>query len=77
MIRSALEMITSVDPAGLSGEELAMAVLSTEQLLNAVHALSAVLLERSERDGRWAIDGALSATAWTARTKPWAAPAPA
>ena len=46
---------------------LAAAVLQTEQLLNAVHALSAVLLERFEQDGGWAADGVAVRPAWTAQ----------
>jgi hypothetical protein len=41
-------------------------VVHVEQLLNAAHALSGVLLQRFEADGRWAADGSLSAAAWTA-----------
>jgi hypothetical protein len=62
----ALESVSSFDVAALSGCELAAAVLQAERLLNAVHALSAALLERFERDGGWAADGALSAAAWAA-----------
>ena len=66
-IDSALAIISSFDATGLNSDELAKAVLQTEQLLNAAHALSAALLERFEQDGGWALDGALSAAAWTAQ----------
>src|SRR6478609_7598871 len=65
-IVSALDSISTFDATDLSGGELAATVLQTEQLLNAVHALSAMLLERFEHNGGWAADGALSAAAWTA-----------
>lgn len=63
---SAIDLIAAIDPSELAGEELQRTVLSTERLLNAVNALSALLLERFEQEGGWALDGALSAAAWTA-----------
>jgi Domain of unknown function (DUF222) len=65
-IGEALGLIIRIDVDHLAGDELAAMVLRTEQLRNAVHALSAVVLERFEQDGEWALDGALSAAAWTA-----------
>ena len=66
-IEAALQQVVSFDVDELSNQQLGAAVLRTEQLLNAVHALSALLLERFEQDGGWAADGALSAAAWTAQ----------
>ena len=66
-IEAALQQVVSFDVDELSNRQLGAAVLRTEQLLNAVHALSALLLERFEQDGGWAADGALSAAAWTAQ----------
>ena len=63
---TALTLVSSLDATALSGGDLAVAVLQAERLLNAVHALSAVLLERFEQDAGWAEDGALSAASWTA-----------
>jgi Domain of unknown function (DUF222)/HNH endonuclease len=59
--------VCSLDVSHLAGVELAAAVLEAERLVNAANALSAVLLERFERDGGWDADGALSAAAWTAQ----------
>ena len=67
LIEAALEQVASLDVDDLLDQQLAAAVLQTEQLLNAVHALSAALLERFEQCGGWAADGALSAAAWTAQ----------
>jgi hypothetical protein len=70
-------VISSVDVNRLDHDELATALLQTEMLINAAHALSAELMERFARVGRWADDGALSAAAWmaertgTARANLW------
>ena len=53
-IESVLAVISSFDASGLNGDELAKAVLRTEQLLNAVHALSAALLDVSNG---WSVGG--------------------
>ena len=66
-IESALEHISSFDVAELPSSDMPVAGRPVEQLLNVVHALSAELLERFERDGDWAAEGALSAAAWTAQ----------
>ena len=50
----------------IDGEELPAVVLELEQLCNAVHALSAAVLDKFQTNGGWAVDGALSAAAWTA-----------
>ena len=59
--------VSSLDVTQFAGVELAAAMLEAERLVNAANALSAVLLERFEQDGGWAVDGALSAAAWTAQ----------
>jgi hypothetical protein len=66
-LASALDVISSIDTASVGGSELAAAVLQCEQVVNAVNALSATLLERFQQDGGWAADGALSAAAWVAQ----------
>jgi hypothetical protein len=65
-ISAASRVISSVDVNRLDHDQLAAALLQTEMLINAAHALAAGLLERFARVGRWADDGALSAAAWTA-----------
>jgi hypothetical protein len=55
------------DPGELAGDDLAVAVLAAERVLNAGYALSAAVLACFERDRRWAADGALSAAQWTAQ----------
>jgi HNH endonuclease len=57
-IGSVASSIASVDVAALHDDEHARLVLEAEQLLNAVHCMSAVALEEFERRGTWADDGA-------------------
>ena len=66
-LASVISTLTAMDVSSVDGADLATAVLEVERVLNAANALSAVLLERFERDGGWAVDGALSAAAWTAQ----------
>jgi hypothetical protein len=62
-----LRRISSIEVDQLDSSELPGAVLRTEQLVNAIGSLSAMLLDRFEQDGGWAADGALSAAAWAAQ----------
>jgi hypothetical protein len=65
-VEETLVWLASWESSGLAGEELAAAVLDGERLLNAVHAMTATLLDVFDRDGAWAADGALSAARWVA-----------
>ena len=66
VIASSLVAVRSLDVELIDGEELPAVVLELEQLCNAVHALSAAVLDKFQTNGGWAEDGALSAAAWTA-----------
>jgi hypothetical protein len=66
VLTSAIADISSLDVSGVEKADLAKSVLQAERLVNAANALSALLLERFERHGDWASDGALSGVTWTA-----------
>jgi hypothetical protein len=61
-----LSSFTALDMNSFDTGELPTIVLTMEKLVNAVNALSAAILDKFQREGEWAVDGALSAAVWTA-----------